>query len=307
MHACAHDMHITALLGTVRLLHENRGTWAGTFTALFQPAEELNNGAQTVVGNGLATAIPASDVALAQHILPTRAGAVGVAPGPVLSAADSLKITIVGRGGHGSMPHKTVDPVVIAGAIIMRLQTVVSRETQPGEFAVLTIGSVQAGTKANIIADTAELLVSVRSYTPETRERILTAIDRIVRAECAAAGAPDEPLIDIYETTPVTSNDPGHALRLEGVFKDAFGAEVYRTEPITASEDFGIIPDALGIPYVYWFVGGTDTGLYDEAAAAGTLDELPSNHSPFFAPAPTPALERATEAMTVAVMSYLGI
>jgi amidohydrolase len=197
MHACGHDVHVACLAGAAQMLAEGRGHWAGTVVALFQPAEEAGDGARAMIGDGLAELIPRPDVALAQHVMPLPAGQVCTRSGPTLSAADSMQITVHGRGAHGSMPQAAVDPVVLAAMIVVRLQTVVSREVAPGETAVLTVGSVHAGTKSNVIPDRAVLQLNVRTYSDATRTAVLDAVQRIVRAECEASGSPQEPEFEL--------------------------------------------------------------------------------------------------------------
>ncbi len=303
MHACGHDLHMASLFGTAAIMAHSKNTWHGTLILIGQPAEETITGAKRMIEDGLMTRFPKPDVALALHVgneLP--AGKVGVGSGYRFSNADSLRITIYGKGGHGSMPNLTIDPIVIAARTVVTLQTIVSREVAPGEVAVVTVGYIQAGTKNNIIPDHAELGLTVRSYKPEVRKQVLAAIERITKAEANAAGATQEPKIEHFEGTDAVYNDPALAQRMQGVLEATLGKDnVVVEEPGMASEDFSYFT-AQGVPSFYFSLGGADPEKYAEAKSTGT--HLPSNHSPLFAPDVDPALHTGIEA-EVAVLRNL--
>jgi hippurate hydrolase len=303
MHACGHDLHMAAILGTAEIMARSKDTWHGTLILIGQPAEETITGAKAMIGDGLFTRFPKPDVVVALHVgnaLP--AGMAAITPGVYNTNADSMRITIYGKGGHGAMPNTTIDPIVIAARTILSLQTIVSREVAPGEMAVVTVGYVQAGTKNNIIPDHAEMGLTIRTRKDEVRKQILAAVTRITKAEAAAAGAPREPLVERYEGADLVYNNPALAERLRAPLEAALGKDkVVIAEPITPSEDFSYYVEQ-GIPGFYFSLGGADPEKFAQAKASGT--ELPSNHSPFFAPDVDPAL-RAGIVAEVAVLRNL--
>ena len=229
-------------------LAAHQEAWSGTFIALFQPGEEIAAGARSMVDDGLTEKVPAPEVVLGQHVMTHEAGTIGTKAGPILSAGDSIEITLHGSGAHGSMPHLSVDPVVLASTIVMRLQTVVSREIPPSSFAVLTVGSIQAGSKSNIIPATATLLLNMRTYDEDVRSTMITALERIVRGECEAAGCPQEPEFRYYDQYPLTDNDDDVSAKVTEALRAQFGDAVFEQSPQTASEDFSIVPSAFGVP-----------------------------------------------------------
>jgi hippurate hydrolase len=304
-HSCGHDLHVAWLLGAARVLAESRAAWRGTAMVVFQPGEETAQGASAMVADWERAGLPRPDVVLGQHVMVGAAGTVSYRPGVILSAADSLKVKLFGRGSHGSQPHTSIDPVVMAAATVLRLQTIVSREVAPLDSAVLTIGSLQAGNKENIIPDDATLKLNLRTYDEGVRTRMLQAVKRICCAECDASNAPRPPEFTTLSSYPLTDNDRAATERVANAFRAHFGDAAYESPPMAASEDFSVFGRSWGVPYVFWFVGGTDREVHAQAKAGGKLDTLPSNHSPRFAPVLDPTLQVGLQAMLSAALAWL--
>jgi hippurate hydrolase len=309
MHACGHDLHVTWLATAAEVLAEGRDGWSGTLVVVGQPAEESGGGA-AMAADGLHTRFTRPDVLLGQHVTPGLAGLCAHTPGLIMSASDNIDVVVHGLGGHGSRPETTVDPVVTAAYIVTRLQTVVSRETAAKDSAVLTVGQFHAGTKPNVIPSEARLTLNLRTQDPQVRTRILAAVRRIVEGECAAAGCPVPPEVKVRPGGyPVTINDPGLDAEIAAVHRELLGEEnVLDFGPAMGSEDFSLLAPK-GVPYDYWFVTSTPPDVWEAASGEGLLEKflnVPSNHSPLFAPDPSVLLP-GVQTLVSAALSRLGV
>ena len=288
MHACGHDMHVTWLCGAVASLAACRGDWQGTVMAVFQPAEEIGAGARAMLDDGLFDRVGVPDVVLGQHVFPREAGTVLYRAGAMLGAAESWDVTLYGRGGHGSQPERTVDPVVMAASAVLRLQTLVAREIAPADRGVVTVSRLRAGHAENVIPDTATITLNFRAFDPEVQRRLTEGARRIIDAEAAASGASRPPSYQTLSSFPVTVNDAGLTARLAGVL-----ANTAEMDPVMGSEDFGLFGTAAGVPSVFWGIGGSS-------------DDAPANHSPMFAPRIETTLPAGVHALVGAVRHVLG-
>ncbi len=306
MHACGHDMHVTWLVGAMEELAENRTDWSGTVVAVFQPAEETIAGAQAMIADGLVDRVPRPTIVLGQHVAPFPAGVISLTSGAAMAGVDDLTVLLHGQGGHGSRPETTIDPVLAAASTVVRLQSIVSREVTPGRLAVLTVGRLQAGSKSNIIPDDATLDINIRTTDAEVRERVVSSVRRIVEAEASASGMTVPPTITMNASAPATVNSPEHTEVLRDRFAQHWGPAIIDYGTVSGSEDVGQLAAAAGAPLVFWITGGSDPATVAAAQAAGRFaQDIPSNHSPYFAPVLHPTIERGVEALVIGARTFL--
>ncbi len=303
-HSCGHDIHMASWLASARTLVELKSQWKGTLMFIGQPAEETVTGAKAMLAVGLFKRFPKPDFAIARHSWPIAHGTIGYNSGAVSSNSDGIDITFKGRGGHGSAPDKAIDPITIAARFVVDVQTVISREKDPKEFGVVTIGAIQGGTVGNIIPDSVRVRGTIRSYSPAVRAKLLEGVRRVANASAAMAGAP-APDVTLTAGAPAVVNSEALVLKVEAVLKDGFGdANAGRMAPMTASEDFSQFVNE-GIPSMFFFTGIYDPRLIAQAEREGGTP-IAFNHSPFYAPVPEPSIKTAAKAMSLAVLSVLG-
>ncbi|CAI6335994.1 unnamed protein product [Periconia digitata] len=306
MHACGHDVHITALLMAAETLSKAQSEWKGTLILVFQPAEERAGGARAMIADGLYDKVPSPDVVVGGHVVPFREGVIGTKHGLIASAADSFDLHIEGRQAHASTPHVGIDPIVQAASTILRLQTIVSREVDPSDFGVVTVSSIHSGDAVNIIPQSADVKLNVRTGVPLTRERVLKSISRIISAEAQASNAPIEPTLTPTINFPFLYNDATVTAALEQTFAAHFGDEYSDNIPrLQGSEDFGILATAIEKPSCFFLYGGVEKGLYDKLVEEGRGNEIPGNHSPHFLPT-VDSVRVGCEAYVVSALTFMG-
>lgn len=303
-HMCGHDMHVSWMIGAAEIFAAHKDLWQGTLMIVFQPGEEVGKGALAMLDD-MDASFPKPDIILGQHVMVGKAGTVSYRAGAVLTAGDSMHVKFTGRGAHGSMPQNSIDPVMMAAYTAVRLQTIVSRETAPLDSAVLTIGSIQAGTKENIIPDEAVIKLNMRSYKDNVRDKMMASVKRICCCECQASGSNVEPQFTVISSYPVTENDVAATQKIQHNFESFFGANAYEAEPATASEDFSQFGRKWKVPYVFWFIGGTNEDVWNKAVEQNAVESIPANHSSLFQLQLDPTVKTGLEAMVVAGLSWL--
>ncbi|MDO5699519.1 MAG: amidohydrolase [Dermatophilus congolensis] len=299
MHGCGHDIHTSVGMATARYMVENKDAWAGTLVFIFQPAEETAAGSKAMVEDGIWDKAPKPEIMYGQHVMALPTGKVACSIGTAMSQADALKVTLKGRQAHGSMPQFSIDPIVLGSHIVTRLQSVVSRNVDPRDMAVLTVGTFNSGLKENIIPETAVLGLNVRTFKTEVRETVIEGIERTVKGECEASGA-TYTIEQLYDF-PLNYNDPDEAVKVMDVLRAELGDENVLDQPaLSGSEDFGRFAQVIGVPSVFWLFGGFSEDFYADGKTA------PPNHSPQFAPTYGPSLETGTRAAVAVLLARVG-
>ena len=308
MHACGHDTHVTCMMATSTLLSTAKSKWSGTLIVLFQPDEEHGAGARAMLDDGLYDKIPKPSIVLGQHLFPFKTGVVLIRPGVFMAAADSLKVTVFGRGAHGSRPQDAIDPIVLAASIIVRLQTVVAREIGPDDVACVTCASIHGGKAHNVIPDEVELLLNIRTFDDGVREKVLQTVKRIIKGEAIASGVSKEPDVQVINTYPLTVNDHEAAVKLEQTFSTYFDkTRTWEAPRHTASEDFSLLATDINVPSVFWNFGGVDPEKWEQYERKKDPKLITNVHQPDYAPVIEPTLKTGIEAMSLAALTFLNV
>lgn len=308
MHACGHDSHVASMMGTSTLLAKAKDKWSGTLIVLFQPDEEHVAGARAMLHDGLYQKVPKPHIVLGQHLINVKTGVVLIKPGPLLAANNTLKVTVFGRAAHSARPQDSIDPIVLAAHMIVRLQTVVAREIGPLDAASVTCAYIHGGKAHNVIPDEVEFMLNIRTFSKTVRDKVLDAVTRIIKAEAIASGVKKEPEIVPIMTCPPTDNDPEAALKIESAFKAYFGEErTWEPSQNAASEDFSLLATDIGVPYVMWLFGGVDPKTWAEFERTQDRMLISSPHQADYAPVVQPTLKTGIEAMSLAALTFLNV
>jgi len=306
MHACGHDSHVAAMMGVSTLLANARERWSGTLIILFQPDEEHGAGARAMLDDKLYSKIPKPDIVLGQHLAPFKTGVVLIRSGVFMASADTFKVTIFGRGSHGARPQDSIDPVVLAASIILRLQTVVAREIGPEDVASVTCASIHGGKAHNVIPDEVEIILNIRTFEPSVREKVLAAVKRIIRGEAIASGVVKEPDVDLIVSYPLTVNDPPATQKLTEVFTSYFdNNRTWEAPRHTASEDFSLLASSIKVPSIFWNFGGVDPEKWEQYERTRDPKLIPNSHQDNYAPVIEPTLKTGIDAMSLAALTFL--